>query len=456
MWPMENYLLFKQLVCIILFIETLILWSKFKIYFGPQAFPKSLFTSHFRIHAFHFTLLTSLIFLFLNFYAVVASFFIFLSMRYLFVTDAQTRISTFGAVGHICYLVSAYIFFFEVAFIIDPSHHLVNFLHAILAIEIGIMMVSAGLHKYASGYTQNNGIEYALVNPSWGKFFFLFKKLKPSSWFFKVNNYAAFFLELLSGILFFFPPTQILGAYLLSLLFFYAFLTLRVNILPFLMMGLALLYIQPIVFHFPIINRTIPQISVDPYVITFIEGIFIVYIALNILITLFRLYQLITEMPTSRILIKPVRFFMLARPHFDWNVFTFRFTDYFINIEKVSKASNEITEIIYDGFSKNYREIFTNARLFFRFIHHHESSFLIGVFSPMRIVRKEEMEAYLNVFLKKMVMYAKTHLSDSELKDTTVVFKVMHIKKVDDAFVYELLTTFYVDPKSEAVTMSQP
>ncbi len=448
---MDNYLLFKQAVCLIWFFETLVLWPRFDIYFGPQVFPKSLFTTPFRIHAFHLLLLTTLIFLFLNCYSLAASFILFLCMRYLFVSGANSRIATFGAVGHICFVTAAYLFFFEAAFVLDPSHTLALFIQTVLAIEIGIIMLSSGVHKYFSGYLHESGFEYALVNPSWGKFFFFFKKLKPSSWFFKVNNYAAVSSELLIGLFFFLPQTRIFGAYLLLITFLYVFLTVRVNILPLLMMSLTLLYIKPIAFHFPILNEAVPQFVIPEAAIQLIKAIFILYLALYILITLVRMLQMNGKVAIPTFLIKPMRFFIRARPCFEWSVFTFKFTHFFIKITKVSKRTKTITATLFDGFSKNYRELFDDPRLFFRFIHHHEASFLLNIFAPLSLARNEEMEWYLKLFIQKIGMYVKSFVSESELEDTVIVFTLMHIKKGEDAFFYSPVMNFFVDVKSGEV-----
>lgn len=444
---MDNYLLFKQAVCLILFFETVWVWPSFYRYFGPQVFPKSLFTTSLRIVAFHLLLLTTLIFLFLDYYAVYASFILFVCMRYLFVTLGKTRISTLGAVGHISYFTAAYIFLFEIAWAIDPTHQLTGFLHTVLAIEIGIIMVEAGVIKSIFGYFRESGIEYALVNPLWGKFFFLFMKLKPSSWFFKMNNYAGVLLEILSGLLFFIPQTWIFGAYLLQILFLYAFLTVRANILPWLMMSIALLYIQPLAFHFPTLNVHPPQLAISSVMITLIEAIFILYLAVYISIALFRLLQLTKKVRTPAILEKPLRFLIAARPYFEWNVFTFGVTDYFIKVDKASKTTQQITSTLYDGFSKNYQELFEDPGLFFRFIHHHESSFLMCLFLPMRFDQIQDAEQ-LKEFVRRMANYAKTYLSASELEDTAIVYTVMHIEKAGDAFAYMPVARFFVDANS--------
>lgn len=444
---MDNYILFKQIFSLILFIETLVVWPRFSYYFGPQVFPRSIFTTPVRIHIFHVFLLICLVFIFCNYFSVVASFILAVCMRYLFVTDAKNRISTLGAVGHLCFIISAYIFFFDAAFLIDPTHQLTRFLHTILAIEIGTIMMSAGLFKWVLGYFKGNGLEYALVNPSWGKLFFFFNKLRPSSWFIKIHNHAAFALEILSGALFFFPQTRIYGSYLLIAIFTYVFLTVRANILPFLMMALSLLYIPTIPFHFPILHDPIQPYAVSSPFILVIKAMFIVYLIIYILFTLFRLYQLKMNVCVPAPLVKPLHFLRAARPFFEWSVFTVQVTDYFITVSKASKTTQEITDNLYDGFSKHYQEFFEDPALFLRFSHHHESSFSGAIFLDVRLGQITQGDQ-LNGFIKRMANYASTFLSQSELENTLVVFTLVHIRKIDDRFRYTPLARFFIDVQS--------
>lgn len=455
--PMANYLLFKQIVCLLLFFETVVLWPKFYCYFGPLIFPKSLFTTPFRIVAFNLILLTSLAFVFLSYYAVLASFIVFVCMRYLYVTQAANRISTFGAVGYICYLTSAYIFFFEAAFVLDSSHQLATFLCSVFAIEVGIIMFSAGIYKYILGYLNDTGFEFALVNPSWSKFFFLFKKLSPSSWVFKANNYVACLAELLTGLFFFIPQTRMLGAYLLLIMFAYVFLTVRVNLLALLMMSIALLYIKPIAFHFPVIDAPTFSLATPQPIIMFIKIVFVVYLAVYISLLFWSLLKksFIPLFSLPNFLEKPIQMFKSARPYFEWSVFAPAATHFFVTIEKALKSTKEVRCTLYDGFSKHYREIFENPQLFFRFIHHHESSILLQIFAPFDTSQEEDRQQAVDLFVKKMASYGKTLLRESELEDTAVVFTIMYVAKTPDDFVYTPYQRFFVDVKAGTILMFQ-
>jgi hypothetical protein len=317
----------------------------------------------------------------------------------------------------------------------------------VFAIEVGIIMLTAGISKYLLGYLNGTGIEYALVNPSWSKFFFLFNKLPPSSWVFKVSNYAVFLAEILSGLFFIIPETRMLGAYLLFLLFAYVFLTVRVNVLALLMMSIALLYVRPLAFHFPVVESPGLSFATPLPIITCIKAVFVVYLAVYISIML--------KIPLPKFLAKPIQMFKRARPCFEWTVFAPGSTHFFVTIEKASKSSNEVLCTLFDGFSKNYREIFESPQLFFRFSHHHESSLLLHIFRPFDASQKEDLQQSIELFIKKMTSYAKTLLLVSEREDTAVVFTLVSIVKAPDGFVYVPHERYYVDVKAGTILSFQ-
>lgn len=451
---MTNYLLFKQLFCLILIFETLVLWPKFERYFGPLAFPKSFFTTWVRIHTFNLFLLASLASLALNFYPLIASFFVLICMRYLYVTDAKNRISTAGAVGHLCYLTSAYIFLFETAKIFDKSGNLSQFFLSILAIEIGVIMTSAGVYKYLLGYFDGTGFEYALVNPSWSKLFFLFNKLSPNSWVFTFSNWGAFLGEICSGLMFLIPMTRTFGAYLLIFVFIFVFLTVRVAILPLIMISLALLFIPEIHFQVWAVEMSFQSVALPHTALITIKIGFLVYIAIFVLATIFRWIRLKTGISIPNAFNWPLEIFMAYRPFFEWGVFTAGLTNFFIKIETASKMTGKIHKTLYDGFSKNYREVFDSPKLFTRFIHHHESSFMLNIFVPV-VIEEEEKQRYIDIFIKKMSSFGKTLLTSDEIEDSLIVYTIVYIEKAGDHFIYTPLYSYFVDALKNQVIQTK-
>lgn len=192
---MGNFLLFKQTVCLLLFVDFLFLLPNFYIYFGKQNFKKSWLDTPKKAYVLAVVILVDLMLLFFNIYPLITSFILCICMRYCYVTNYKNRLlQGAGAVGHTCYFTTAYLFIFELGYALDPLH-LPQFFHEVFAYEIGLLMVISGLYKGVLGYMQNEGIEYGFVNPMWGKFYKLFRKIPPKSLFFRLSNWLAFLAQ---------------------------------------------------------------------------------------------------------------------------------------------------------------------------------------------------------------------------------------------------------------------
>lgn len=380
---MDSYTLFKQLVAAILFFEQLVLWPRFSLYFG-------------NLINFSIVVLGALAMIFFDWHPVVGSLIAFVAMRILY-TDR------YGAVGHLCYLTTAYLFFLEVGRVIG----LFSFIYTVFAIEVGIILVSAVLYKLRYGYLKGDGYEYALVNPNWGKLYFWFNKLHPRSFIFTLLNWSALVGELGAGLCLWIPALRGLGGALLILLFAFAFLTVRANVLPLLMIAIGLLFLGGGGSSPP------PEIVLPEPLLWAIRGIFILYLAVYVLTTLLAVWK-------PAWLSGPFKWFMKARPFFVWDVFTSRLTDYFVKIEKNN-------EVIYDG----------HPAPFSRFIHHHESSILLYLFSPLRLYSKSPD-------IEKLTRYGKTFVKPGDPPGTEVVFTLIRIGKGPHQFIYVPVGSFTV------------
>jgi hypothetical protein len=243
------------------------------------------------------------------------------------------------------------------------------------------------------------------------------------------------------------------GGYLLLALFAYAFVTVRVNVLALLMMSLALLYIQPLDFEFPALSLHFAPVAIPQALISLIKGISILYLVLYIALALYRFAQVCLRFATPALLVTPLKLLMKARPYFEWSVFTYTLTHYFIDIRKASKATKEVTATLYDGFSKGCKEIFERPALFMRFCHHHESSLLMYLFSPRlsEFQKEAHVASYAADFTAHFPLYAKTLLTEQEQQDSFLIFTVMVIKKERDCFSYNPAIRLFVDAPSGIV-----
>lgn len=444
---MANYVLFKQLVCLIFIGKMLVLLPQFYRYFGPPSFPRSIFNTPFRTIIFNLFLITDLILLFLNIYPLVTSFFLFLCMRYLYITDRPMRLTSAAAVGFICYFVATYLFIFELGQFLDSSLELNAFLLRILGYEIAIIMFMSVIYKVHSGYITGKGFEYGLVNPMWSKFFFLLRKIPPSSLFFKANNLLALTLQLSCGTLFLFNATSAYAATLLIVTFIYVFLSIRTSVLPFLMMSLSLLFLPPLSMHFPTLDYTTSLTLDIPILTQTLQAVFILYLIILIIANIYLAVTKVFEVKFPRFIEKPIESFILYRPVFEWMVFTSPITDFFVKIETVSKDTGKVESTLFDGYSHGYLDAIKNPKLFFRFIHHHESSTLLNVFYDYK-PKARIPEEY---FHSRIIKYAKTLIPQSEAHNIAIQFTIVQIEKTPTYFEYIPFQSYIVDLESDRV-----
>ncbi len=425
---MENFVLFRQTICLLLFFDFIFLLPDFYIFFGKENFRRSWIDTSAKAYALAVVILADLVLLFLNFYPLVTSMILMLALRYCYITSYIKRLlQGAGAVGHICYFVSVYLFLFELGTALDPER-LLAFFHEVFAFEIGLLMVMAGLYKGVLGYMRNEGVEYGLVNPMWGKFYLFFKKIPPNSWIHAANNWAAFLGESLAGLLFFIPEYRLWGVVLIFAIFLFVFATIKVGVLPLMMMGSMILYLPPISFHFPQVADQSPLNLYAPVLTPWIKGVFIGYLAVLVIAYSLLLLKHIWEIKVPWILQK----FIDYRPVFQWGVFTKSVTDYVVTIETLSKETGEAVEVIFDGVG----------------IHHHHSSMLMSMFG---LEKFHEIEGNLSTFYGKMLAHAKMLHPKKSGENFAYRYQLYEIEKTENGFNYRSFASFVVDPQSDRV-----
>lgn len=425
---MENFILFRQMICLLLFFDFIFLLPNFYTFFGKENFKRSWIDTPVKGYALAAVILVDLVLLFFNIYPLLTSFILTLSLRYCYITNYIKRLlQGAGAVGHICYFISVYLFLFELGKAVDPEL-LSEFFHEVFAFEIGLLMVMAGLYKGFLGYMRNEGVEYGLVNPMWGKFYKFFKEVPPNSWIYQVNNWIAFLGEALTGLLFFIPESRILGVVLLFGIFLFILATIKVGVLPLMMMGSMILYLPSIPFHFLQATVKLPIDLYAPALTPWIKGLFIGYLVLLVIAYIVLLLKHIWEIKIPWVLQKIIDY----RPVFQWGVFTKSVTDYVVTIETISKETGETIELIFDGVG----------------IHHHHSSMLMSMFG---LEKFHQIEGNTSTFYGKMVAHAKTLQPKMLVNDFAYKYHLYEIVKTEKGFDYQPLASFAVDIQSDRV-----
>jgi hypothetical protein len=148
-----------------------------------------------------------------------------------------------GAPGFMSYWLAAVVFFLEYAQAYAPELRPLVLLVA--QVDFACIMLSAGIYKLTAGYARNHGMELGMVNPEWGYWWWLYKKVPPGSMIFKTLNHLAWLTEVVAGILMLIPPTRFLGGLLIIFSFIFIATQIRLGLLCEMVIVCCFLFFHP-------------------------------------------------------------------------------------------------------------------------------------------------------------------------------------------------------------------
>lgn len=158
----------------------------------------------------------------------------FISMRW---SGAQRGM---GAPGFICHWLGNAVFWLELCRYSFPD--VLPIVLLTLQIDCAVIFLSAGFYKLRSGYAQNAGMEFGLVNPQWGYWWRYLKGLSPQHIAFRVFNHLGWSMEILAALLMVIPATRFYGGLLLILSFGFVAATVRLSWLGEMVMLMGVLF----------------------------------------------------------------------------------------------------------------------------------------------------------------------------------------------------------------------
>ena len=165
--------------------------------------------------------------------------------RWLFVESSWLGIFEAAAVGMVSYFSVFYLVLFELALRLDPSHAALRDLRWMLRVDLASIMLCAGSYKLLTGYLHGEGISLGLVNPAWGRFHALARRLAFGPKLRRVVDVAGPVGELAAGVLLLVSATQSLGVLVFMTVFGFLSVLLRLGRLSLLLMAMALLLLPP-------------------------------------------------------------------------------------------------------------------------------------------------------------------------------------------------------------------
>lgn len=148
-----------------------------------------------------------------------------------------------GAPGFMSYWLGAAVFLLELTLHYAPDLRSLALL--LMQVDFAFIMLSSGIYKLTAGYAQNHGMEGGMVNPQWGYWWWLYKKVAPTNPLFKFLNQMAWSLEVLAAVLMLIPPTRFIGGLLMLGSFVFIATHIRLALLCEMVVVCCLLFFHP-------------------------------------------------------------------------------------------------------------------------------------------------------------------------------------------------------------------
>jgi hypothetical protein len=118
-----------------------------------------------------------------------------------------------GAPGFMTFWLAAAVFFLELTLRHAPDARPLALL--VFQVDYAFIMLSAGIYKLTAGYAHNNGMELGMINPQWGYWGHLWRRLAPQNPAFWGMNQLAWSTEVVAAVLMLIPATRLIGGLLM-------------------------------------------------------------------------------------------------------------------------------------------------------------------------------------------------------------------------------------------------
>jgi hypothetical protein len=148
-----------------------------------------------------------------------------------------------GAPGFIAYWLGAVVTLLEVTRRWIPA--VLPLALLVAQVDFALLMFSAGIYKFTSGYRRNHGMELGLCNPMWGYWWRSYVRFRPSSPVFWTMNQLAWATEVVAALLMLVPSTREVGALLIIVSFVFIATQIRLGFLTEMVMVCSLIFMSP-------------------------------------------------------------------------------------------------------------------------------------------------------------------------------------------------------------------
>jgi hypothetical protein len=365
---------------------------------------------------------------------VAASLINLLLCRYFFIAMRWKGVLRgMGAPGFMTYWLAACVFFLEYGIWYDPAGMVRSAAVVAFRVDFAVIMLCAGTYKSLAGYAQNHGMEFGLVNPWWGYWGRLYRRLRPSHPIFRVLNHLAYVSEIVAGLLMLVPASQLLGALLMFGSFAFIALQIRLGFLTEMVMLCCILFVPEGGMTDRLMAAIAPAAPVAEAAAApgwFNAALTAALYAYAVLLPLAKAGQYYNFL-AGRALPRPLQAALDRYTNFFgiiiWRVFSVDHTNFWARISFQQRATGDRTEVT--------RPL--------RYMHVGEFICLVSLFTTLKYYPSNSA-----LFVERVLRYCRT-LGCPPGCD--VVFEYMSVRKDRDRFAFVPVAEYTVDLRAETV-----
>ena len=342
-----------------------------------------------------------------------------------------------GAPGFLAYWAGFAVFLLEYTSHYAPQLRSLALL--VVQVDLGFIMLSAGIYKFTAGYPRNHGMELGMANPMWGYWWRRYIRMPPDHIVFWILNQLAWGTEVVAAVMMLIPPTRQLGGLLLSGSFVFILTQIRLGFLCEMVVAAGLLYVVP----GTLVDKWIAAIAPASFISdaaagggfaivnTVLRGALIGYLVLLPLAHAGLYYNFYGR----RTLPKPIQRFLERYTNLFgmiiWRVFSVDVVNFFIRVQAEPRAGGE-------------RTLIGRLDKWPRFNHVGEMICLTSLFTTLKYYPSNDA-----LFRERLMRYARTI---PRPPSSVVVFEYVSVVKRATHFDWVEVAEYRVDVEAGTVT----
>jgi hypothetical protein len=347
-----------------------------------------------------------------------------------------------GAPGFMSYWLAGVVFLLEYAQAFAP--HIRSLVLLVAQVDFAFIMLSAGIYKVTAGYAQNDGMEGGMVNPQWGYWWWLYKRVPPRHVLFRFLNHMAWSLEILAGVLMLLPPTRFMGGLLMLASFIFIATHIRLALLCEMVAVCCVLFFHPGSYGDHIMSYLVSFSAVSvapafgmPAVVTWLVTAFLwTYLVLLLFAHAGLFYNFYGSRSLPSILQRALESYTNFFGIIIWRVFSADHTNFFVRVYLRPNALSPITQ----------RELVSRCGLLggtLRYNHVAESIVLTTLFTTLKYYPSNN-----DIFRDRLLRYAATI---KRPPNSVLDFEYVSIQKGQVDFEFIPVAEYVVDVEARTV-----